>query len=235
MATAIARTVTTYTRPGDHVRLLQLASREQSGPAPRANRGDRVDGLGLLDHAWTVLRLGRRVRVLTTSPDATESDFARSDAAPFAEFVLDLRGPGLRSVQAPGRDESEPDQVSNDRVSSRSPRRPGRDRAELIIAVVDPTVLPRLDIGGWRALLSPHSTLAVITHGDHRDGVLRDATGPVVRAARHCGLVWLDHIVLPHQPLPPAPDGTTAGFSDLLTFRLPAGGSARSRRETSDA
>ncbi|MBV9141437.1 MAG: hypothetical protein JO115_11055 [Pseudonocardiales bacterium] len=135
------------------------------------------------------------------------------------------------------------------------PARPGigaPDRYRLIITAVDPRAIRPAPTFGWAdRVLHPQGVLAVITHSDSTTGRLIDPTGAVVRATRHAGLTYLDHIALLHVPLrhgpaasaiPPPPrrnrrpTRALRGHSDLLIFsRIPGADVRADRKETPDA
>jgi hypothetical protein len=128
------------------------------------------------------------------------------------------------------------------------------ERYHLVITAVDPRArrpAPTLD---WTDLLLPHGILAVITHSDSSTGRLIDPTGDVVRAARHAGLTYLDHLALLEVPLRHGPLDTTGtaasppsrrnqratrairAHSDLLIFsRIPSADIHADHKETPDA
>lgn len=71
----------------------------------------------------------------------------------------------------------------------------------LVIAAVDPMGVGD-DFGVAAAeLLRDGGALAVITHGDHRQGRLVDPSGSIVASAQNADLIYLQHIVALHHPI----------------------------------
>ncbi|MBB5801318.1 hypothetical protein F4560_001086 [Saccharothrix ecbatanensis] len=84
---------------------------------------------------------------------------------------------------------------------------PRPDRFDLIIAAAEPFALDELRPTNWAGFLNPNGTLAVVTHCDRSTGRLIDPAGPLVRAAHHASLSYLDRIAL-LQTCFPAPSST---------------------------
>lgn len=127
---------------------------------------------------------------------------------------------------------------------SRSRSIPGPEHFDAIITTVDPCATDWIPGTAWTDLLTPHGTLAVITHPDSSDGRLVDPLGRLVNTLRHHGLGWLDHIILLETPLVAVPDTATSApplpvrhrrvHSDLLLFHPQPSSSATGERMSSD-
>ncbi|WP_328452097.1 hypothetical protein [Amycolatopsis sp. NBC_00438] len=190
LLTAIIKIVTTYTRPGHRVLLVEPApylAPSASRPA-RGSRGRTLLGLyaGLHEAGWTVVRLGRGVRTQT---------------------AVATPGPvGERNGNAPDESESGPgplaDGLDTDEFAGhgRGPApvtsTPGPDRYDLVITATEPRALDWFRPADWADLLTSTGTLAVITHGHREPGRLMDPAGALVRTAHHVGLRYLDRVAL---------------------------------------
>ncbi|MBV9163798.1 MAG: hypothetical protein JO281_20110 [Pseudonocardiales bacterium] len=135
---------------------------------------------------------------------------------------------------------------SNTRTDTAAP-----ERYHLVITTVDPRARRLAPTLGWADLLHPDGVLAVITHSDSSAGRLIDPTDMVVRAARHAGLTYLDHIALLEIPLHHGPAASTTplpsrrnrrttrairAHSDLLIFSRTPGAAIRAdHKETPNA
>jgi hypothetical protein len=121
---------------------------------------------------------------------------------------------------------------------------PGPDRFDVIITTVDPRTTDWISDTAWTDLLTPHGTLAIITHSDSSDGRLVDPLGRLVNTLRHHGLGWLDHVLLLETPLIAAADTATSApplpvrhrrvHSDLLLFHPQPSGTATGKRTSSN-
>jgi hypothetical protein len=112
-----------------------------------------------------------------------------------------------------------------------------------VITTADPHTLGWVSAMPWAEILAPRGLLAVITHSDTSGGRLVDPIGPLTHAAHRAGLAVLDHIILLHTPLGPAPtrpsrslprpDQAGGGpvhvwaYADLLLFTPPLTGPRR--------
>ncbi|MGK3206856.1 hypothetical protein [Amycolatopsis sp. MEPSY49] len=205
LLTAIIKLVTTYTRPGQRVLLLEPAHYL----APSTSRPTRGVSAGLLpgpyaglhEAGWTVVRLGRGVQTQTAvaGPGPVDGQFGdvlnESEADPEA-FTLSAATDELAGL--PVHRGARPEPTS-------SP--PGPDRYDLVIAAVEPRALDWFRPADWADLLTSTGTLAVITHGHRESGRLTDPAGALLRAAHRVGLRYHDRIALLRIPVR---DGTLA-------------------------
>jgi hypothetical protein len=247
LPTAVIQIVTTYTHPRDRVLLLVPpghlnAVAERAAPGGGGWRGSGAFA-GLDEAAWAVAQLGRVIHPETDA--GTDLRTLRPIGEP----------PDVLSGSEPGsqRAESDRPQAAKTGPSRQAgpDTRTGRDRYHLIITAIDPRAIrPAPDLE-WADLLHPHGVLAVITHSDNSGDWLIDPTSTVVRAARHAGLTYLDHLALLQIPLRHGPAATTTplppgrhrrsaravrAHSDLLIFsRIPGAGARTDREETPDA
>jgi hypothetical protein len=257
LPTAVTQIVTTYTQPRDHVLLLvppghlNAVAERPTASSDGWRGGGAFAGLG--EAAWAVARLGRVIH--------PETDAGTATAVP---RPVD-EPPDALGGSEPGAGRAESDRLGA--LTARPSRRAGADtgtgrehpdRYHLIITAVDPRAIRPAPTPGWADLLHPRGILAVITHSDSSAGRLIDPTGAVVRAARHAGLTYLDHLALLHvplrpgaldtpgrvpasaMPLPPGrsrrPVRAVRAHSDLLIFSpVPGAGVRADRKETSDA
>lgn len=195
LLTAIVKIVTTYTRPGQRVLLLEPAT-SLTPSEPRAandSRGKSLPGpyAGLHEAGWTVVRLGRGIQTQTT---VTHSD---------PDEHLDTEsGCGLReSVDSPTVDEPAGPSTHEDSGPDSGPSGPSPDRYDLVIAAAGPGVPGWLRQADWGRVLTPAGVLAVITHGDRSGNRLTDPASSLVRAADSAGLRYLDRIALLRAPI----------------------------------
>ncbi|MEV6236783.1 hypothetical protein [Lentzea sp. NPDC051838] len=235
MLTAVVKIVTTYTRPGQRVLLLEPAPHPvQAGP--RTTNDTRVQSrpgryAGLHEAGWTVVRLGRGVQTETAGPHP-ERVGERLDL----EFEDGLRESVSSQAAAspagqPTRGNPEPDSALDDF----SP-----DRYDLVITAAEPGTLGWLRPANWGSVLTPAGILAVITRSDRSTSRLVDPASSLVRAADCEGLRYLDRITLLRAPIrdgalvvatpterarslsptrPPAPTGQHVPVhDDLLVF-----------------
>jgi hypothetical protein len=205
---AVARIVTTYTRPGDRVLVLSAPA----GDGPTVDGDDSQRGLGRSDDpaeaAWTVARLGRAVHTRTAPtarPSARPGPGSRS-------------GPGLAPAVAP---------ASGARTGPDLDGITDADRFAVAVAVTGPASAGWLDQIAWAGLLAPTGILAVITHSDSRGGWLIDPVVDLTAAAGRAGLALVHRFVLLElplsqldQPVSPLPARVVARrvHSDLLLF-----------------
>jgi hypothetical protein len=229
LLTAVSKIVTTYTQPGQRVLLLTpspfvapLPTRPSAAVRSRLRHGPYD---GLLGAGWTVVRLGRGIQTRTI---AARHDPLGED--PGGALAESKSGPGLPTASPPTDDHLGP---SPDRRPGLDPTaaRHGPDHFDLIITAAQPHTLGWLRPTNWTGLLTPTGTLAVITHGDHSDGRLADPAGPLVRAARHTGLRYLDRIALLQVPIR---DGALAATRPAARdrYQTPTGPSTTSVRHT---
>ncbi|MGH3867838.1 MAG: hypothetical protein ACRDQ4_17285 [Pseudonocardiaceae bacterium] len=221
LPTAVTQIVATYTQPRDHVlwlvppgHLNAVAERPAAG-----SDGWRGTGAfaGLSEAAWVVARLGR---VIHPETDAwTDTAVSRPVDEPPETVGGSEPGAGHAESDRPGARTARPSRRAG---ADTGTGREHPDRYHLIITAIDPRVIRPAPAPGWADLLHPHGVLAVITHSDSSAGWLIDPTGAVVRAARHAGLTYLDHLALLHVPL-------RRGVLDT-PGRVPAGAPCRSRR-----
>ncbi|MGH3826143.1 MAG: hypothetical protein ACRDQX_03065 [Pseudonocardiaceae bacterium] len=252
LPTTVTRIVTTYTRVGHRVLLLvppghldAVADRPAVGGGGWRGSG-AFAGLG--EAAWSVARLGRLIHPETDA--RTETATGRSVGEPSDAVGGSEPGTGRAESDRLGKGKAE---LSRQAGPDARTGRDGPDRYHLIITAVDPRVRRPVPTLGWVDLLHPRGVLAVITHSDSTAGRLIDPTSAVVRAARHVGLTYLDHLALLHVPLHhgglDAPGATPLRsgrhqrparavrvHSDLLIFsRIPGAGARADREETSHA
>ncbi len=253
LPTAVTQIVTTYTQPRDHV-LLYVPPGHLNAVTERPTAGGdgwRGTGAfaGLSEAAWAVARLGR---VIHPETDAwTDTAAPRPLGEPPDAVAGSEPGAGHAESDRP---EARTARPSRQAGADTGTGREHPDRYHLIITAVDPRVVRPAPALGWADLLYPHGVLAVITHSDSSAGRLIDPTGAVVRAARHAGLTYVDHLALLHVPLRHGvlntPGCVPAGapcrsrrpvravrvHSDLLIFSpVPGAGVRADRKETSDA
>ena len=196
---AVVKIVTTYTQPGQRVLLLVPApfvNPSAAGPWREARtRTERSSYAGLLEAAWTVVRLGRGIQTQTAGPPLDEIDSndtgqaAKSESGP--EPHPPGTGPDNRSRPSPN---TRPD-------SDRAATKPSPDRFELIVTAAEPHTLDWLQPTAWAHVLTPTGTLAVITHSHHSRGRLNDPAERLVTTARHAGLRYHDRIALLRLPV----------------------------------
>jgi hypothetical protein len=241
---AVIKIVTTYSTPGD--RVLLLAPPPSGAQSSRPRYVPRRSGpyCGLLEAAWPVVRLGRRIQTRTAG---AEPDLLGRDViSPTSES-----GPGPHRTSP----DSDSRHATADRDSgwSATETDPVADRVDLIITAAENDGLDWLRPADWAGVLARTGFLCVITRGDHSRSRLADAAGPLVRAAHHAGLRYLDRIALLRTPIrnsalavpSPATEGRTESqrgsamtpvlhtqvLDDLLVF---AHRSVVDGRETSD-
>ena len=192
LLTAVIKTVTTYTQPGQRILLLDPAPYLAS-PVPPSVTGDhnqsrRGPYTGLHEAAWTVVRLGRGVR--------TQTAVAQPDAVvEHADMPTESESGPRPHTDGPATDRSAHDQTGPDPTDSNP------DRFDLIITAAGPSTVHWFRPADWAGLLTPSGTLAVITHGDYSHGRLTDPASALVRAAHHVGLRYLDRIALLRVPI----------------------------------
>ena len=196
---AVVKIVTTYTQPGQRVLLLAPApfvTSSTTGPSTSARtRAERSSYAGLLEAAWTVVRLGRGIQTQAAGPPADEID--SNDTGPAAEAES---GP---KPHPPGPD---PDNrfrpCPNTRPDpDRAATRPSPDRFELIVTAAELHTLDWLQPTAWADVLTPTGVLAVVTHSRYSRGRLNDPAERLVTAARHAGLRYHDRIALLRAPV----------------------------------
>lgn len=251
LLTAVVKIVTTYTRPGQRVLLLDpapylakpsswslIGGRSQPWPGPYA---------GLHEAGWTVVRLGRGVQTLT---DVSRLGAARGrSGGASAESESGLRlGPNRLTEDEAAGPFADRRCGADSAVTGTSP-----DRYDLVVAAAEPCTAHWFRPVDWPSLLTPSGTLAVVTQGDRSSGRLVDPAGSIVRAARQAGLRYLDRIALLRVPvrdgaLAEAPAARTRPqvspralaqhvqvHDDLFVFtRQPAPNTAAGEVETSD-
>jgi hypothetical protein len=198
LLTAVAKIVCAYTQPGHRVLLL---APPPHGATPTPTRSVKVRTqlwrdpyAGLLEAAWTVVRLGRGIQTHTVG--------SRSDRPLDAHGVPreSEASPGLRSAHSGHaylggpRPDGGPEADTPD--AHRSP-----DRFDLIIAASGPRVLDWLRLADWATALTLNGILAIVTHGDNFGERVSDPAGSIVRAAHHAGLRYLDRIALLRIPV----------------------------------
>jgi hypothetical protein len=198
LLTSVVRLVTTYTAPGQRVLLLAPApgiTRTTRCPTPTVGgQSSRRPYAGLMEAAWTVVRLGRGIQ--------TQSAAERPEwfVDPVTDDALESEsGPRLRPP-SPSTDHPDEGHAEAQSGPDAAPTRLGLDRFDLIITAVESDALDALAPTDWASLLTPTGTLAVITHGDSAGGWLADPAGLLVRAAHHNGLRFRDRIVLLRVP-----------------------------------
>ena len=198
LLTAVIKTVTTYSQPGQRVLLLDSAAFTATPASSSAtgfpNRSRRRPYVGLLEAGWTVVRLGRSVQTHTAveHPD-------RLDNAPGTTAGSES-GPGLPAT-GPSTDRSA--ESPSDHRHGSDPEESGHrpDLFDLIITAAEPSALGWVRPMDWAGLLTPTGTLAVVTHRDYSGGRHADPAGALVRAARHAGLRYTDRIALLRVPV----------------------------------
>lgn len=236
LSNAIAQIVTTYTVPGD--RVLLLAAPVPSAPAVGARRTapagqESVTGPvpGLLDAAWTVVRLGRIVESRTAAA-VSHADAAYTDSPDGPESAPRL----IHQSAAPAPTGPGPAPCAD------RPTEWGPNCFDVAITAIEPDATDWAGAVPWDALLTPSGLLAVITHGDYVGGRWVDPCSAVRRIADRAGLAEIDRIALLEVPIrdgaldvPVAtraarPLTASAGLprharvhSDLLIFTRPRG------------
>ncbi len=199
LLTAVIKIVTTYTQPGQRVLLLApspfIALPASWSSAAIGNRPRRGPYDGLLEAAWTVVRLGRGIQTQTAGARPPQSADKLADGAAESES-----GPRLDSV---GPDADGHSTLPSDRPAGPDATATGHspDRFDLIITAVEPRTLDRLHPADWAGLLTPNGVVAVVTHSDRSGGRFTDAAGPLVRSAHYAGLRYLDRIALLRVPV----------------------------------
>lgn len=229
LLTAVIKIVTNYTLPGQRVLLLDLApylAPPVSWPTAAVDSWPRSGPYaGLGEAGWAVARLGRGIHTQTVT--AHREPIGEHAANGSAESES---GPGP-TAEGPSADRQ---------VGPFTDRRPGLglaatgngpDRYHLIVTAADPRTLDWFRPADWAGLLTTNGTLAVVTHGDHSDGRLVDPAGPLVRAAHHAGLRYLDRIALLRVPVR---DGVLAVTAPAAGARspVPSGRATTSVRHT---
>lgn len=195
LLTAVVKIVTTYTRPGQRVLLLEPATYLAPSEPRAANdgRGQSVPGpyAGLHEAGWTIVRLGRGVQTQTT---VTHSDPG--------EHLDTESGCGLReSVDSPTVDEPAGPSTHEDSGPDSGPSGLSPDRYDLVIAAAGPGSSGWLRSVDWGSVLTPTGVLAVVTQGDRSGNRLTDPARSLVRAADSAGLRYLDRIALLRAPI----------------------------------
>lgn len=196
LLTAVVKIVTTYTRPGQRVLLLEPTPHPvQAGP--RTTNDTRVQSrpgpyAGLHEAGWTVVRLGRGVQTQTAGPHSE-----RVGERLGLEFADGLRESVSTQTAAspagqPTRSNPEPDSSQDDF----SP-----DRYDLVITAAESGTLGWLRPADWGSVLTAVGILAVITHSERPNGRLADPANSLVRAADLAGLRYLDRIALLRAPI----------------------------------
>ena len=246
LLTAVSKTVTTYTQPGQRVLLLDAVplappaswfpteSRSLFRPGPYG---------GLHEASWAVVRLGRAVQTRTATAHA---DVIGEHPAEFES------GPGLRTAS---RTANPPACLSAHGSSGpdSTVTAVGPDRYDLVITAVEPRTVDWFRPADWAGLLARTGVLAVVTHGVQSRDRPVDPADSLVRAAHQAGLRYLDRIALlrvpVHQVAAPskgallrASVGSLAmrarriqAHDDLFVFtRRPAPSAAAKGEETSD-
>jgi hypothetical protein len=199
LLTAVVKIVTTYSDPGH--RVLLVGSADDLTPASAGHlsgvfRTPRRPGpyAGLTEAAWTVVRLGRGIATRTAGP----VDDGLADTLPLP--IRSESGPEPDPIRPDSEATPGPDSdtgTGSDRVADA----PGPDRFDVIITAAGPDMLDGLRPTRWAPALAQHGILAVITHSENREGRLHDRTTDLVRAARHAGLRYLDHVILLQVPV----------------------------------
>ncbi|WIV57968.1 hypothetical protein [Amycolatopsis nalaikhensis] len=233
LLTAVVKIVTTYTQPGHRVLLLAPAPFAPAATARMStgvhNRTAPGPYAGLLEAAWTVVRLGRGIQTQTAGPplDTIDGGTQRPAVDPRSESES---GPRPHPVGPDSDDHSGPS-VASRPDPNRTPTAPGPDRFDLVLTAAEPRTLDWLQPTAWAALLTPTGTLAVITHSDRSRGRLGDPAGPLVTAAHHAGLRYHDRIALLRVPIRNSELalGATASYGP---FRPPQGPAATAVRHT---
>ncbi|GGM81682.1 hypothetical protein GCM10011609_17130 [Lentzea pudingi] len=180
LLTAVVKAVTTYTRPGQRVLLLEPAEPCRSGAYA-----------GLREAAWTVVRLGRGVQTQTVVARSEEDERLSAES-----------GHGLgASVDSPTSDGLAGLPTPAESGVDGSRRGLGPDRYDLVVAAADPRTLSWFRPTDWSCVLSPSGVLAVLTHGDRASHRLADPASSLVRAADSAGLLYRDRIALLRSPV----------------------------------
>ncbi|OZM70767.1 hypothetical protein CFN78_24195 [Amycolatopsis antarctica] len=210
----IVTLVTTYTRPGDRVLLLTPPPSSRALRHAVGGTRDAEAYAGLAEAVWTVARLGRGADTATAAP---APDYP-------AEHTDSPRGAGVESGSRPRLSRLGLHPVADPHPdSARPPCRDGnrpRGGFDLIITALDPHATDWLAHTDWAALLTPRGLTAVVTHGDTRDGRLRDPHATVLTTLGSFGLRCLDHIAVLTTPVSDTPDGLVA--ADQTATAVPA-------------
>lgn len=189
---AIVTLVTTYTRPGDRVLLLNppALAQQPSSTHPGTHHEALVSApyAGLTEAVWTLIRLGRGVdtAIAAPAPDHPDTSVTPPNQMPNPDGVG--RSP-------------DPDRHESEHLAARAVQGPD-DRFDLIITAVHPHDTDWLAHTDWAAVLTTTGTLAAITHSVHGHGRLLDPVAIVADTFRNRGLRWLDHIAVLTQHLP---------------------------------
>lgn len=196
LLTAVVKIVTTYTRPGQRVLLLEAATYLAPTGQRTANDGHKQSRpgsyAGLHEAGWTVVRLGRGVQ--------TQTAVARTERV--EEYLGAESGSGLReSVDGPTIDELTGPSTRTESGLDSAPSGASPDRYDLVITAAEPDSLGWFRPVDWSTVLTSTGTLAVITHGDRSGGRLTDPASSLVRAAGSAGLRYLDRIALLRAPV----------------------------------
>ena len=195
LLSAVIKIVTTYTQPGQRVLLLEpapyfappeswsaAATRDELRPGPYA---------GLHEAGWTVVRLGRGVQTQTAVAHVDPAGACPGDSPAESES-----GPRMRT-DSPTTDQLAVPSAAPDPTATKI----SSDQYDLVVTATTPRTIDWLRPIDWAGLLTPNGTLAVITHGDHRNGRLIDPASCLVRAAHREGLRYLDRIALLRVPV----------------------------------
>jgi hypothetical protein len=199
LLTAVVKIVTTYTEPGDRVLLLPpppFITPPAGWPTARdwtPSRPGPYDGL--LEAAWTVVRLGRGIQ--TQAPDARPDPVDDDLGAAMSESESGL-GLVAGSPTSDTHAKLRPDRPADSGTTATGH---GHDRFDLIISAVDARTLDSRHLSAWADLLTSNGILAVITHGERVEGWITDPAGALVRGAHHAGLHYLDRIALLTAPI----------------------------------
>lgn len=196
LLTAVVKIVTTYTRPGQRVLLIEPAAYLAPTGPRTANDGHRQSRpgsyAGLHEAGWTVVRLGRGVQ--------TQTAVAHPERV--GEHLGAQSGGGLReSVDSPTIDEPAGPSTPEESGLDSAPSGHSPDRYDLVITAAEPGTLDWLRPVDWSSVLTQTGTLAVITHGDRSGHRLADPASSLVRAADAAGLRYLDRIALLRTPV----------------------------------
>ncbi len=211
LARVIITLVTGYTTPGQRVLLYAPPPPPQRRPDFRGDAGGGPDPFaGIHEAAWTVARLGRgcdtaaahRIPINTTAGRTSPPD----PRIPPGHLHQHHQDRGRR--------------LPADRTHARA--------ADLIITAVRPRFAGWVSTIDWPGMLTPHGTLAAITHSDHIGGQFVDRIPTLVTTFRHQGLGWLDHVIV--LTAPPETAGASPGTRghrrihyDLLLFATDTG------------
>lgn len=185
--------VTSFTRPGEHVLVLPWPAHPQTQIPAPAEAPDDIAAVVAI-----ITSLKRRAA-------AVQPDNAPTPATP-------------ATAQTPPASSSEPGHPSGD-------SRPGQ--ADLVLTTVHPRdcrthLAERVALLAAR-LLRAGGLLVVLTHCDWSDGTLLDPTGTIVTAGQNADLLYLQHIVALHTPIP---DGGTAALAGDGQVHPPCGRTA---------